>query len=242
MAKEIIFLGTSANDGTGDTLREMGRKVNDNFTELYNKVDGYLEVVLVNTTYNGLPMINYTGAGINASIAATLGINSVNVSVGTVMGNPVPGTGYIAGETFIIPGEYIYGVTGVNDIFVTIDTVDVNGEILTMSATTSNYLYTDIIDPQSSLTVFRGASLGVTQQVTLPDLSIFANDYNNKQIVNKLQDPIEITITSFNDGDGSVLTMNPDSAINLLFIQGEWMIMEQKIYDSSEPNIKWFIS
>ena len=36
MAKQSIGLGTTANDGTGDTVRAGGDKVNDNFTELYN--------------------------------------------------------------------------------------------------------------------------------------------------------------------------------------------------------------
>ena len=35
MAYQSIGLGTSANDGTGDTLRAGGDKVNDNFVELY---------------------------------------------------------------------------------------------------------------------------------------------------------------------------------------------------------------
>ena len=37
MAKQIINVGTSANDGTGDTLRASQVKANANFTELYNK-------------------------------------------------------------------------------------------------------------------------------------------------------------------------------------------------------------
>ena len=35
MAKQSINLGTTANDGSGDTLRQGGDKVNDNFTEIY---------------------------------------------------------------------------------------------------------------------------------------------------------------------------------------------------------------
>ena len=35
MAYQSIGLGSSANDGTGDTLRAGGDKVNDNFVELY---------------------------------------------------------------------------------------------------------------------------------------------------------------------------------------------------------------
>ena len=35
MAKQIIGIGTTANDGTGDTLRVAMDKINDNFNELY---------------------------------------------------------------------------------------------------------------------------------------------------------------------------------------------------------------
>lgn len=36
MAKQNINIGTVANDGTGDTIRDAFDKVNDNTTELYN--------------------------------------------------------------------------------------------------------------------------------------------------------------------------------------------------------------
>lgn len=35
MTKQVINIGTTANDGTGDTLRDAMSKANDNFTELY---------------------------------------------------------------------------------------------------------------------------------------------------------------------------------------------------------------
>lgn len=38
MAQQTIGIGTAANDGTGDTLRVAGQKINDNFTELYGLV------------------------------------------------------------------------------------------------------------------------------------------------------------------------------------------------------------
>ena len=38
MAQQIINLGISANDGTGNKIRVAGDKINDNFTELYNEV------------------------------------------------------------------------------------------------------------------------------------------------------------------------------------------------------------
>tara|TARA_R110000782_G_scaffold96818_3_gene181467 strand:- start:552 stop:977 length:426 start_codon:yes stop_codon:yes gene_type:complete len=35
MAKQVIAIGTTANDGTGDPLRNAFNKANENFTELY---------------------------------------------------------------------------------------------------------------------------------------------------------------------------------------------------------------
>ena len=35
MAKQSIGLGSTANDGTGDSLRVGGDKINDNFDEIY---------------------------------------------------------------------------------------------------------------------------------------------------------------------------------------------------------------
>ena len=37
MGQSIIDLGTNPNDGTGDKLRVGGAKINENFTELYNR-------------------------------------------------------------------------------------------------------------------------------------------------------------------------------------------------------------
>jgi len=35
MARQTIDIGTQGNDGTGDSIRESFRKVNDNFTQLF---------------------------------------------------------------------------------------------------------------------------------------------------------------------------------------------------------------
>jgi len=37
MAQQLINLGTTANDGTGDPIRVAGTKINSNFTELYSR-------------------------------------------------------------------------------------------------------------------------------------------------------------------------------------------------------------
>lgn len=66
MAQQVINVGTTANDGTGDTLRVSQQKANANFTELY---EGKLESVVagtnvsINNTDPLNPVINVTGGG-----------------------------------------------------------------------------------------------------------------------------------------------------------------------------------
>lgn len=50
MARENINTGSSANDGTGDTLRTAGNKINNNFRELYNILGGDSSVIYSNVT------------------------------------------------------------------------------------------------------------------------------------------------------------------------------------------------
>ena len=45
MAQQTISTGSSANDGTGDTLRSAGTKINENFTELYGRSQRITETV-----------------------------------------------------------------------------------------------------------------------------------------------------------------------------------------------------
>jgi len=51
MSQQIINIGTTPNDGTGDTLRESQRKANENFTELYAGGTGGGAVETVTGTY-----------------------------------------------------------------------------------------------------------------------------------------------------------------------------------------------
>lgn len=59
MAKQVINIGTTANDGTGDPLRSAFDKVNDNFTELYTDDAGDVNSVNAGT---GITVNSTTGA------------------------------------------------------------------------------------------------------------------------------------------------------------------------------------
>ena len=71
-AKQTINVGTSANDGTGDTLRGAFIKVNDNFTELYNEHTGVVDFgdtgTITNVAALGVDGISYFGASPSAQV------------------------------------------------------------------------------------------------------------------------------------------------------------------------------
>ncbi len=64
MAKQIINAGARSNDGTGDSLRDGARKINENFSEIYSLLgDGEtLSVVSRISVGQGLAVSNPTGA------------------------------------------------------------------------------------------------------------------------------------------------------------------------------------
>src|SRR6056300_1736358 len=80
MAKQIINRGTTANDGTGDNLRDGGGKINDNFNEIYTAigdgttVDGTVKFADDSSTVatisaNGETLRVLGGSGIDTTIS-----------------------------------------------------------------------------------------------------------------------------------------------------------------------------
>lgn len=73
MARQNLFLGTVANDGTGETLRGAGQKINDNFRELYtllgdsNGVTTYVELSDSGVVFNGTSFDTFLKAADPAS-------------------------------------------------------------------------------------------------------------------------------------------------------------------------------
>ena len=71
MAYQALELGTAANDGTGDTLRAGGDKINDNFTEIYTTLgDG-------STLSAAAPVANPTFTGVVKFPDGTAGAPSI---------------------------------------------------------------------------------------------------------------------------------------------------------------------
>lgn len=51
MTRQNISIGTTANDGTGDTLRSAGQKINENFVEIYQRLGGDSDILSTGITF-----------------------------------------------------------------------------------------------------------------------------------------------------------------------------------------------
>ena len=71
MAKQTVNIGTTANDGTGDELRNAFDKLNDNFDEVYG--NNFVTELMLNDNIVGAAELKVTGNGTNGQILKTDG-------------------------------------------------------------------------------------------------------------------------------------------------------------------------
>jgi len=131
MAKLGINTGTTANDGTGDTLREAGGKINTNFDEIYSSLGDGTEIYsgIVTSIVGGdfISVSSPTGEVTITGFANTENINSrslivVGVStlgvitsteslgIGTIYTERVECSGAVIGNTLVGDGSQITGL------------------------------------------------------------------------------------------------------------------------------------
>lgn len=95
MAKQLINLGTTVNDGTGDALRVGAEKINDNFTELYDFLTGATgQLSFVSSI---LP-----GDGIEVSSTSGNILVSTKIATATELGTVKVGTGLAISQAGVL--------------------------------------------------------------------------------------------------------------------------------------------
>lgn len=133
MARQEIAIGTIADDGTGDTLRVGGGKINDNFVELYDVADDHetriadLESVVAGSTTSSNKSASFT------TVAGTK-IYYVDTAGGAI-------TATLNAAPALNEEVWIYDSTGhaaVNPI-----SLDGNGKNISGSATVSSFIAAD---------------------------------------------------------------------------------------------------
>ena len=100
MARLGINTGTTANDGTGDTLLVAGGKVNSNFSEIYN--------IIGDGTNTFVGVVTQITAGNN--LVTVGGPGGISTSYGSVVVSGVGQTGYINAADLSVSGITTLGI------------------------------------------------------------------------------------------------------------------------------------
>lgn len=142
MSQQLINVGSSTNDGTGDSLRSGAVKINSNFTELYSQVGFTLQ-----------PASSSAIGGVAISAVETSGITNTSGTIGLATasttqlgGVKVDGTTVtISNGTISAPAAFPYTLPTASTIIkggVKVDgtTVTIDGNGVISSVSSSNYI------------------------------------------------------------------------------------------------------
>ena len=127
MAKQLVGIGTTINDGTGDSLRVGADKINDNFNEIYN--------VVGNGTTTFVGIVSQITAGTNVSVSTAFGSVEVGVSTTPSFTSIVVGSAVTGNSS----GVNVTGVVTATGGFVSVGNttpiqITLSGSVLTFTA------------------------------------------------------------------------------------------------------------
>lgn len=168
MAQQTIGIGADPNDDTGDTLRIGGDKINDNFTELYARVEHpymgiYFSTPALTTITTATEYVKAAGTTSTSNISSTMSTDSVD--------NRIKYTGTVMTHFHIVAQASVTLSSGTNqDIGIQVWKYDSSGAAGTLLA-----------HSEARTTI---AGTDVVQITTHADVMLDENDYIEMHIAN----------------------------------------------------------
>lgn len=224
MSKSTISVGSAANDGTGDTLRAAGTKINDNFTELYDHLgsSGTLSA-FVSFVDSGL---DFTDSSFNNSLKTVNLTANRDIDLPDADGIVVlnTNTATLTNKTLTAPVISTISNTGTltlptsTDTLVGRDTTDtLANKTLNLPTLTNPTLNGDIYGTTFAvelLTFTDNGSSAVNQ------LDIANNTTGNKPVLAGAGSDANVSIEVKGKGSGAVLINKPALDINVQAVAG----------------------
>ena len=160
MAKSLISIGSTSNDGTGDTLRAGAEKINANFDEIYSTFGNgtSLSSSVANATTSSYASV----AGIATIAQALSGVPNITAGIVTTSGNLnvvgiVTSSGATIYSTTSLSAVTISGVTtfsGSNNNIIQSTGTALLNNVVVSGVTTAGIAVTSILATNSTMSFF----------------------------------------------------------------------------------------
>lgn len=216
MARRIINIGSIANDGTGDTLRTAGTKMNANFQEIYSRLGGDSSLstgpTLTDSGFDFNGTLYYTRVGFNE------GNGNIEIDFPDSAGNVLidSATQTITNKTIDIGLNTINGLPASS--FVLSDASGVIDSSTSKSIPTTNIVGDSDTQTLKNKTLSTGTVISAGASITSPKIITAINDTNNNEIIKF--DPVssatnEITVSNSNGGAPKVSVTGSNTNISM---------------------------
>ena len=226
MAYQSIGLGATANDGSGDTLRDGATKVNANFVELYTALGDGSSIssgISASATVVSLSAPNISGVVAGTQTSATITtLTSTTVNAGTLA--------LAAGSITDSSGSISFGDENISTTgTATLATVDINAGAIDGTTIGANSA------AAGTFAAITGSSLAITEDGTI----VFegATDDGNETTLTVADPTADRTITLPNE-TGTVITTGSSDAVTGNMLKSSSTLL---IVDSSGSTLKTVI-
>lgn len=215
MAREIINIGTNANDGTGDDLRLAMQKVNANFQELY--ASNELEEDTSPKLAGNLDVQNYTITTSTSNGDITLTPNGTgNVNLGAVIINGTTFSSDNSSKITLAENVDVTGNVGVSG------TLTVNGAVTSVGSLTASNFITNNISSDDSTAVHINDGLNVSGSFSANSVdtnSISSSDSSAIQINNPINVAGKVSVNTIDtnfiySGDSTRVVIDDGLQVN----------------------------
>ena len=222
MAKQVIFTGTAANDGTGSNLRSGGIIINNNFNEIYSAIGdgtnlkGYITIEDTSSTQNQVNIgekLQFIGAN---GITTSVGNNEIQIAIdGTVLTETSTDT--LLNKSINLNVNTITGTTA------DFNTALSDDDFATIAGTetfTNKTLTSPIINsPTGDVVTLTGAQTITDKTLTSPIINTPTGDVATKAGIQTLTN--KTIDTGSNSITGSLFNVADDSSTTSSITQGD---------------------
>ena len=237
MAYQEIGLGTTAADGTGDSIRVGGDKINDNFVELYTLLGTGTElssgisasatvVTLAAPTISGVVGGTQTSATITTLATTTVNATTLNGAIGTAAQTNITSLGTLTAlqvDNLNINGNAITSTAGTDLTIAPVsgqqivldDTIIIDAGVVTGATSITSTSFVGALTGNASgtaATVTGAAQTNITSLGTLTALAVDDISLNGKVLIMTGDTDDTVTFTTAANGTLSIVTVDDAAA------------------------------